>query len=433
MGKKELKKQYQDLEISFVDIISNLDTTPTKKFTPFLIKQFNQWIQYDKSDIEGDNYDNGVSNRLGKPKNELEEIVKKMVFQWAEPKLGIIEEFTDHMENNRLVEKDVNNYENWSSIKLAINDADIKQGVRDNKNKTEILHNDEEWLILKPLSMEASINYGYGTKWCTSMKSSFTYFHKYSKDGVLIFAINRKNGIKYAFYSSPKEYSVWTASDARIDSMETTIPFDLLVKMKVWTNFDKVGPNYNYFEELDKHDSPNKKSRILDRVTRTLQDITGNRTAERVETRDNATNGINRANLEPQVEMSEPMREEMDEEMNEEMVMPELMAEGLREEEYYGQEDNGSITNTNTRFNRSYDDDEMVGLGHSVHGTLTDSGERTWSEPYPDGPGGGFDTSEEESFAIVDSEMYNAGVNTLNEETDLGVNTLQNLTTNNEG
>jgi len=418
MGKKELKKQYQDLEISFVDIISNLDTTPTKKFTPFLVKQFNQWIQYDKNDknsIDGISHKCKVSTRLGQPKNELEEIIKKMVFQWAEPKLSIIKEFTDHMENNRLVEKDVNNYENWSSIKLAINDADIKQGVRDNKNKTEILHNDEEWLILKPLSMEASINYGYGTKWCTSMKSSFTYFHKYSKDGVLIFVINRKNGIKYAFYSSPKEYSVWTASDARIDSMETTIPFDLLFKMKEWTNFDKVGPNYNYFEELDKFESLSKKSNALEYATRAIQSVIGNHITERLGTIENPLNGGNRTYPEPQVDMS---------------AMGEELSEELSEEGYYGHEDNDSITNTNIYFNRGHEDDEMVGLGHPVHGELTDSGERTWSEPYPNGVGGGFENIGE---SIDETEMLFRNATPADEETYLAMTTSQNLTSGNGG
>jgi hypothetical protein len=420
MGKRELKKQYTELDFNFVDLVSLLDTTPTKKMTPFLVKQFNDWIQYREGgkrvglEEMSSEYET-MRRTLGDPKNELDEIVKRMVFKWAQPKLEVIKEFTEHMEANRLEESDINKYENWNAIKIAVNEAEIKQGVKNKKNRVDILHSDDEWLILKPLSMEASVNYGYGTKWCTSMRDSNSYFHRYSRNGVLVFIINRKNGVKYAIYSSPKEFSVWTATDARIDSMETTIPFDLMMRMKEWTNFDEVGPNYNYFEDEDKEN--NRLNKLVS--IRPLRDGRNNNPIE--------------ATLD-EIEEGEMMVEDMVE--SDEMAVPssgnvfghtttnettsfnvgswsEVPMETHEEHEY-------AEPMVTREWNNETEDpisvhvdirdrgETMVGMDHTTHGSITEQGERTWDNPYPTGAGGGFNVGGEimEEMESMDEESY---------------------------
>jgi len=108
MGKRDLKKQYKELDYNFVDIVSLLDTTPTKKLTPFLVKQFNDWIQYRPDEkMDGSESMEKMRRTLGTPKNELDEIIKRMVFKWAQPKLDIINEFTEHMEGKSFIRKSI--------------------------------------------------------------------------------------------------------------------------------------------------------------------------------------------------------------------------------------------------------------------------------------------------------------------------------------
>lgn len=389
MGKRDLKKQYPELEYNFIDLITVLDTTPTKKVTPFLVRQFNDWIRYRPDELsESSPSFEKMSKLLGRPKNEMDEIIKKMVFQWAQPKLEIIEEFTEHMESNRLNENDINKYDNWSAIKLAINEAEIKQGVKNKKNKIIILHQDEEWLILKPLSIEASINYGYGTKWCTSMKNSNSYFHRYSKEGVLIFVINRKNGVKYAIYSSPSEFSVWTATDARIDSMETTIPFNLMMKMKSWTNFDEVGPNYNYFEDEDKDNDDRVKS---------ASDALRNVFSRQVQEQEITGISIEESFILDSVDYSGG-HELDDTVIEDEQYTPEPECEptfdssySIEAEEYLELEDGPTEEYLELNEGENMDvyvdiegqDDYMVGMASTIHGLITEQNERTWKNPYP--------------------------------------------------
>jgi hypothetical protein len=223
--------------------------------------------------------------------------------------------------------------------------------------------------------MEASVNYGYGTKWCTSMKNSNSYFHKYSRDGVLIFVINRKNGVKYAIYSSPKEFSVWTATDARIDSMETTIPFDLMMRMKDWTNFDEVGPNYNYFEDEDKESSLKKKEGYI-----VALGALRNRIDEPIEVGEGDIDGSDIDGIRG-----------YDEEEGESDVSVSFRADTWEDEEVMVESEDEMEVFVDIR-NHS---ESMVGYEDSVHGSITEQNERTWENPYPNGPGGGFEHPDE--------------------------------------
>ena len=46
-------------------------------------------------------------------------------------------------------------------------------------------YEDDEWLIVRPFTGEASQKYGYGTKWCTSSESYQAHFFLIRKKGNL--------------------------------------------------------------------------------------------------------------------------------------------------------------------------------------------------------------------------------------------------------
>ena len=52
---------------------------------------------------------------------------------------------------------------------------------------------DDEWLVIRPLTIDASARYGASTKWCTTMIGK-DYFHRYSDRGCLLYNINKKTG-----------------------------------------------------------------------------------------------------------------------------------------------------------------------------------------------------------------------------------------------
>ena len=95
------------------------------------------------------------------------------------------------------------------------------------------LYETDEWLVVKPLSYQASLKYGASTKWCTVSNDSSEYYFKYSKRGILIYSINKKTGNKVAGFKSldisyDPETSFWNITDQRIDSMDSGLPNDVL-------------------------------------------------------------------------------------------------------------------------------------------------------------------------------------------------------------
>ena len=98
------------------------------------------------------------------------------------------------------------------------------------KKRTNEIFRDSRWLIIKPLTLAASIKYGYNSKWCTSSKENPLTFYKYSKEGILLYIIERKTDIKWAVFweidenGNKREMSWWNAEDDRLDSMLVAIP-----------------------------------------------------------------------------------------------------------------------------------------------------------------------------------------------------------------
>ena len=76
--------------------------------------------------------------------------------------------------------------------KHLINEVRVKSSERVK------LYEDDEWLVVHPLSFNASCKYGHSSKWCTSTPSNDSRFNEYTVQGVLIYYIHKKLHNKYA-------------------------------------------------------------------------------------------------------------------------------------------------------------------------------------------------------------------------------------------
>jgi hypothetical protein len=95
------------------------------------------------------------------------------------------------------------------------------------------LYDENDWLIIKPLTYESSCKYGAGTKWCTASTNEEYQYHNYTRRGILIYAMNRKTGVKVAAFKNldsdhQRETSFWNAVDERLDSSECKLPSHIL-------------------------------------------------------------------------------------------------------------------------------------------------------------------------------------------------------------
>jgi hypothetical protein len=262
MGKKDLRKQYGDLDVSLIDYVSRLDPSKTKKLTPFLLKI-----------ISKRNKEKDFSTRkdlINIIHNRFDVYIIEILLDVMGEGYGAIEtlrEFNEHLENNRIENTDINQYEVWEDLLVQKGIADVKLMDKQLTKQVERIYEDSTWLVIKPLSFSASLAYGSGTKWCTAMKNEPSYFYRYASEGILLYVINKINGKKYGFNSSPSEFSVWNAVDTRIDSIESGIPYEILTVIREKSNLSTNPKNSELFsdEEIkNKNDFYGKKSLLED-------------------------------------------------------------------------------------------------------------------------------------------------------------------------
>jgi hypothetical protein len=139
--------------------------------------------------------------------------------------------FCDYNERCLIDQNDLSRYKKFEDIVNAVSVADMKVETKDMENQIIKVYEDDEWLLLRPLTYLASKKYGSNTKWCTTQSNNSEYFIKYSSKGVLIYCINKKTGYKVAsFYSLDKndqEFSFWNQKDTRVDSLQTELNDEL--------------------------------------------------------------------------------------------------------------------------------------------------------------------------------------------------------------
>ena len=179
--------------------------------------------------------------------------------------------FCEYNERNLIEENDLTKYKSFDQMISAMGVAEMKAEEKELETQVIKLHEDSEWLLIRPLTFKSSCKYGANTKWCTTTEHNPEYYNKYSKRGVLIYCINKKNGYKVAaFYSLDKnepEFSYWNQKDTRIDSTDSQLTLELIGFIRDYVKDPKVKSNFNMLDgDSKKKESGGRKTAISDRV-----------------------------------------------------------------------------------------------------------------------------------------------------------------------
>ena len=155
--------------------------------------------------------------------------------------------FCEYNERNLIEENDLTKYKSFEQMISAMSVAEMKSEEKELETQVIKVHEDNEWLLIRPLTFKSSCKYGANTKWCTTTEHNQEYYHKYAKKGVLIYCINKKTGYKVAaFYSLDKhepEFSYWNQKDTRIDSTDSQLPLELIGFIRDYVKDPKVKSN----------------------------------------------------------------------------------------------------------------------------------------------------------------------------------------------
>ena len=180
--------------------------------------------------------------------------------------------FCEYNERNLIEENDLTKYKSFDQMIAAMGVAEMKSEEKELETQVIKIHEDGEWLLIRPLTFKSSCKYGANTKWCTTTEHNQEYYNKYAKRGVLVYCINKKTGYKVAaFYSLDKnepEFSYWNQKDTRIDSTDSNLPLELIGFIRDYVKDPKVKSNTAMLsgDQKKKELVSGRKSAISERV-----------------------------------------------------------------------------------------------------------------------------------------------------------------------
>lgn len=174
------------------DQVWGQDKTPTKKYLPWVLKQ--------AKEVKGIGWNNII--------NSMMTVYEQMDFIEKKVNKTDTEEFEDELKHGGLrnfallydkipkAPKDINSYPDLNSIREFYNKIksrtysqnEIKQAKKDAKK----LYEDQKYLIVQPLTHQASCVYGAETRWCVSSRDSSRYFDDYIRNSKFVYVINKK-------------------------------------------------------------------------------------------------------------------------------------------------------------------------------------------------------------------------------------------------
>jgi len=261
MGIKHLIQENPNMEINLIRLLSKLDPSKSNKFTPFLLKIVKERIETFNKEFN----DNGpYGSRYGYLNETISGVhgLEKLLIMWIidhmfqAENIEILVEFNEALQKGLVVENDISKYKNMNEITNQLSIARTKDLLNKSRKEISVVYEDDTVMMLKPLSFEASLKYGAGTKWCTAMKSDPEYFYRYSKNGILIYLINKVTGRKFGCFSEVmSRVSIFNEVDESIDSFHMELPYETLSKLMGFldTNLHKSNVNLFSDEEMVNH------------------------------------------------------------------------------------------------------------------------------------------------------------------------------------
>ena len=238
---KEIKETAPSwTKFNFLDVITKLDKSKTNKYTPMLIRVLTDKINKTYQNQEDLKYiAEELGNIFGLELHNFDVAEQVIFYRLYESILNnsdyqLINNFIEL--NERKIENgvDVQKIETLEDMNRYLCIASLKMVNKELRNQVVVDYDSDEWLIIRPITFEASIKYGAGTKWCTTSESNPDHFFRYSKRGCLIYIINKLNGYKVACYKNfeEKQIEFYNQEDIRVDSMMVDLPMDILGRIK---------------------------------------------------------------------------------------------------------------------------------------------------------------------------------------------------------
>jgi|SaaInl3SG_22_DNA_1037383.scaffolds.fasta_scaffold02600_7 hypothetical protein len=291
MSKKVLKEQHPWANINYIDYLSFLDPSKTNKFLPFMIKELKRSIE-DRNERNRDDIKYMV-REIAKQFRIDETVLYGMDYDmltriqgildmFGSDKVNILRDFYEHLENKRIEKNDISQYKSFDEIREQVKIASFKQAQKELRGATHVVYEDENYLMIKPLTFLSSTKYGATTKWCTTMENNNHYFYDYSSNGVLIYIFNKVNNVKVAAhirlqyrgrYDNPIKF--YNEQDVETDSYVLGLSKNVMEKLMEEYRISKTNSDFikeNYPEIYEKDWTKRNEEKVNEWTTEAVED-----------------------------------------------------------------------------------------------------------------------------------------------------------------
>ena len=249
---KELKEDPKN-QVSIIDILEIVTPEKKSKYVDLLLRLMKSTPSLDEAK------DDAVKSIISKfsfiKKEDLENftpiqilVVKTFLFQFFEKEsMEDYRTFCSLNELGYIEQSDLSSYKTMSELKAQKEQAEIKKMSKILENEVKRVFENDEWVIVRPITFNASKKYGANTKWCTTSENSDEHFKRYTSKGVLIYSINKRTGYKVATFCSlnntEPEFSFWNQKDTKIEAFDCELPDDLLMLIRKECKDPNAVPN----------------------------------------------------------------------------------------------------------------------------------------------------------------------------------------------
>lgn len=182
----------ENLKKEIFDSLWARDNSPTKKYLPWVLAQGKQlgkldWISFLNSMAQVSDMMSFIDRRVSK--KDTEELASRL-------KRGDLENFALSYDKIVKAPKDINSYPDVNSIREFYGQIKKRTYTTDElkkaKNESKKLYEDQKYLIVQPMTHQASCVYGAETKWCVASRDSSRYFDDYIRNSKFVYVINKK-------------------------------------------------------------------------------------------------------------------------------------------------------------------------------------------------------------------------------------------------
>jgi hypothetical protein len=259
-----LRKQFPHLDISLLDILSEIDGTKSHKYLQLLCKVLSKSHNFEiQNELDNISYVNEIDDKLSSYQLDTKEPLNskyvkfRIIENFYNPSdMNTFIQFREFNERGLIQNPDLTKYSTMDDLMNAVSLCEIKQIEKELENEVLKEFEDERWLIVRPLSFQSSLRYGAATKWCTTFKREKDYFFKYFHRGSLVYFLNKETGYKVALYGECShklvDISFWNQQDNRCDFFEVEIDEYLLPEIKRIIATNKTNSSFLTKEKLFK-------------------------------------------------------------------------------------------------------------------------------------------------------------------------------------